>query len=153
MDSDIATSRRVSARARTVGEDGKGETFSIRALGKEFGVSARTLRFYEEKELINPRRDGQERIYSRRDRARLKYILMGKCVGFSLEEIREMLDLYDLGDRQVTQLRVTLGKIDERIGRLAHQKNEIDRAVAELAHARKMIEGMLSTREREGSKS
>lgn len=150
---DIATSRRASARDGTgMAEDAKAETFSIRALGKEFGVSARTLRFYEEKELINPRREGQERIYSRRDRARLKYILMGKCVGFSLEEIREMLDLYDLGDRQVTQLRVTLGKIDDRIGRLAHQKNEIDRAVAELAHARKMIEGMLSARERGGEK-
>ena len=124
------------------------QAFSIRMLGKEFGVSARTLRFCEEKGLLNPQRSGQERIYSRRDRARLKYILMGKCVGFSLEEIREMLDLYDLGDRQVTQLRVTLGKIDERIGRLQNQKIEIDRAVAELAHARKVIEGMLVTRER-----
>jgi hypothetical protein len=62
-----------------------------------------------------------------------------------------MLDLYDLGDRQVTQLRVTLGKIDERIARLARQKTEIDRAVAELAHARKLIEGMLTARERSGS--
>ena len=133
--------------ARLAGSGGA-ESFSIRDLTKEFAVSARTLRFYEEKGLVSPRRDGQERIYSRRDRARLKYVVMGKCVGFSLEEIREMLDLYDLGDRQVTQLRVALGKIDERIGRLERQKAEIDRAVAELAHARKMIEGMLVSRER-----
>ena len=69
------------------------DVFSIRDLTKELGVSARTLRFYEEKGLVAPRRNGQERRYSRRDRARLKYVLMGKAVGFSLEEVREMLDL------------------------------------------------------------
>src|SRR5437588_5761655 len=72
------------------------KSFTIRELTKEFGISARTLRFYEEKGLIVPRRNGQERLYSRRDRARLKYVLMGKAVGFSLEEVRQMLDLYDL---------------------------------------------------------
>jgi DNA-binding transcriptional MerR regulator len=76
---------------------------------------------------------------------------MGKCVGFSLEEIGEMLDLYDVGDRQVTQLRVTLSKIDERVRRLEHQKVEIGRALAELVHARKMIESMLAARERGGA--
>lgn len=131
--------------------DLRAKNFSIRDLVKEFEVSARTLRFYEEKGLLSPHRQGQERIYSRRDRARLKYIQMGKCVGFSLEEIGEMLDLYDLGDRQVTQLRVTLGKIDERVRRLEHQKVEIGRALAELMHARKMIESMLASRERGGA--
>jgi DNA-binding transcriptional MerR regulator len=129
----------------------RAQNFSIRDLAKEFEVSARTLRFYEEKGLLSPHRQGQERIYSRRDRARLKYIQMGKCVGFSLEEIGEMLDLYDVGDRQVTQLRVTLSKIDERVRRLEHQKVEIGRALAELVHARKMIESMLAARERGGA--
>src|SRR6266540_783636 len=124
------------------------QEFTIRDLGKEFGVSARTLRFYEEKGLLSPRREGLDRIYSRRDRARLQYVLMGKCVGFSLEEIREMLDLYDLGDRQVTQLKVTHAKFGERLARLERQRGELNRAIAELAHARKVIEGMLATRER-----
>ena len=143
------TNNAPEARASGLSEPG-GETFGIRELAAEFGLSARTLRFYEEKGLVSPRRSGQERIYGRRDRARLKYVQMGKCVGFSLEEIREMLDLYDLGDRQVTQLRVALDKIDARIDRLRRQKAELDRAVAELAHARKVIDGMLAARARGG---
>jgi DNA-binding transcriptional MerR regulator len=111
------------------------DVFSIRDLTKELGVSARTLRFYEEKGLVDPARRGQERLYSRRDRARLRYVLMGKKVGFSLEEVREMLDLYDLGDGQVTQLRVALAKFGERIARLREQRDEIDRAIAELTRA------------------
>ena len=129
-----------------------GEIFSIRDLGREFGVTARTLRFYEEKGLLSPQREGQDRLYGRRDRARLKYVLMGKCVGFSLDEIREMLDLYDVGDRQETQLKAALGKFQDRIGRLEKQKAEIDRALAELVHAHKLIEGMLATRERAGDR-
>lgn len=129
-----------------------GGVFTIRDLGREFGVTARTLRFYEEKGLLKPGRDGQDRLYGRRDRARLKYVLMGKCVGFSLDEIREMLDLHDLGDRQETHLKAALGKLQDRIGRLEKQRGEIDRALAELVHARKLIEGMLATRERNGDR-
>ena len=122
------------------------EIFTIRDLTKEFAISARTLRFYEEKGLIAPRRNGQERLYSRRDRARLKYVLMGKAVGFSLEEVRQMLDLYDLGDGQATQLRVALGKFKEQIGRLQRQKAEIDRAIVELNRASKAVQTMLAAR-------
>lgn len=122
------------------------EIFTIRELTKEFAISARTLRFYEEKGLIAPRRNGQGRLYSRRDRARLKYVLMGKAVGFSLEEVRQMLDLYDLGDGRVTQLRVALGKFKERIGRLQHQKSEIERAIVELSRASEAVETMLTAR-------
>ncbi|NIK45748.1 MerR family transcriptional regulator [Variibacter gotjawalensis] len=116
-------------------------------------MSARTLRFYEEKGLLNPRRNGQDRLYSRRDRARLRYVVMGKTVGFTLEEISELLDLYDLGDRQVTQLRATAKKFSERIDRLEHQKSEIDRVLAELRHGRQMVETMLASRERGGASS
>src|SRR5438270_918801 len=122
------------------------DVFSIRDLAKEFGVSARTLRFYEEKGLLDPVRKGQERLYSRRDRARLRYVLMGRNVGFSLEEVREMLDLYDLGDGRRTQLQVALAKFQERAAQLEEQRAEIDRAIAELARASLQIQAMLATR-------
>jgi DNA-binding transcriptional MerR regulator len=122
------------------------EVFSIRDLTKEFGVSARTLRFYEEKGLLAPRRKGEQRLYSRRDRARLRYVLMGKRVGFSLEDVREMLDLYDLGDGQRTQLQVALAKFQERAAQLEEQRAEIDRAIAELARASLAIQAMLAAR-------
>jgi DNA-binding transcriptional MerR regulator len=111
------------------------DTFSIRDLTREFDVTARTLRFYEERGLLSPRREGQERIYGRRDRARLKLALMGKCVGFSLDEIRAMLDLYDLGDGQATQLKVALGRFQDQIARLKSQRQHLDRAIAELQRA------------------
>jgi DNA-binding transcriptional MerR regulator len=122
------------------------DTFTIRDLTREFGITARTVRFYEEKGLVSPQRVGQDRRYSRRDRARLKYVLMGKGVGFSLEEIRDMLDLYDLGDGQVTQLRVAHDRFHERIERLQRQREEIDRAIAELERARTTVGEMLAVR-------
>jgi DNA-binding transcriptional MerR regulator len=127
------------------------EVFTIRELVKECGVTARTLRFYEEKGLLNPRRDGLERLYSRRDRARLRYVLMGRNVGFTLDEVREMLDLYDLGDGQETQLRVALSKFRERVARLERQKAEIERVLGELRHASEAVETMLD-RTQPGSK-
>ena len=122
------------------------DVFTIRDLSKEFDVSARTLRFYEEKGLLDPTRRGEQRLYSRRDRARLAYVLAGKTVGFSLEEVREMLDLYDLGDGQVTQLKVALGKFAERIARLERQKSDIDRVVAELTRASDAMKAKLAAR-------
>src|SRR5215471_4178721 len=121
------------------------EVFTIRDLVKECAVTARTLRFYEEKGLLNPRRDGLERLYSRRDRARLKYVLMGRNVGFSLDEVREMLDLYDVGDGQETQLRAALAKFGERIARLEHQKAEIERVIGELRRASETVESMIGS--------
>ena len=120
--------------------------FTIRDLTKEFDVSARTLRFYEEKGLLDPARRGEQRLYSRRDRARLAYVLAGKAVGFSLEEVREMLDLYDVGDGQATQLKVALKKFGERIERLERQKAEIDRVIAELTRASAGMKAKLAAR-------
>lgn len=122
------------------------DIFTIRDLTREFGISARTLRFYEEKRLLDPRRSGEQRLYSRRDRARLRYVLMGKSVGFSLGEVREMLDLYDLEDGQWTQLQVALGKFRERIVRLERRKADIDRAIAELTRAGHAVEALLASR-------
>jgi DNA-binding transcriptional MerR regulator len=124
-------------------DSGRSEVFTIRELALECGITARTLRFYEEKGLLSPRRAGLERLYSRRDRARLKYVLMGRNVGFSLDEVREMLDLYDLGDGQETQLRVALSKFRDRVARLERRKAEIERVISELRHASETVESML----------
>jgi len=107
-------------------------SFSISDLSAEFSVTARALRFYEDEGLIAPERRGLQRIYSHRDRARLAWILRGKRVGFSLGEIREMIDLYDIGDGRQVQRQVTLERCRDRIAALERQKTDIDAAILEL---------------------
>ena len=106
--------------------------FSIGGMCEEFAVTARALRFYEDENLISPERRGTQRLYSERDRARLAWILRGKRVGFSLADIREMLDLYDVGDHRETQRLVTLERCRLRIDALARQREDIDATIAEL---------------------
>lgn len=122
-------------------------TFTIGDLAREFGVTLRTLRFYEDKGLLTPKRHGTSRIYNRRDRARLKLALMGKKVGFSLVEIKEMLDLYDLKDGQVTQLKVSLDRFESQIDLLKQQKQDIEQAIEELTRTMNVVTGMLKERE------
>lgn len=108
------------------------DAFTITDLAAEFAVTPRALRFYEDEGLIAPERRGVARVYSHRDRARLAWILRGKRVGFSLGEIREMIDLYDLGDGRAAQRAVTAERCRERIATLCQQKKDIDAAIAEL---------------------
>ena len=113
--------------------DAERRYYSIGDMCDAFGVTARALRFYEDEMLIAPERRGTTRLYTDRDRARLVWILRGKRVGFSLNDIRELLDLYDVGDQQHTQMLATLERCRERIAILERQKLDIDATIAELA--------------------
>nr|MBL4757197.1 MerR family DNA-binding transcriptional regulator [Hyphomicrobiales bacterium] len=121
--------------------------FTIGQVAREFEVTHRALRFYEDKGLIQPQRNGQNRLYSRRDLARLKLVLMGKRVGFSLSDIRDMMDLYDLRDGRATQLRVSLDKFESQIKILEVQQRDVDEALTDLRRTRDLIAGMLTERE------
>jgi len=109
------------------------EQFSISDLTLEFGCTARALRFYEDEGLISPARVGLTRVYSKRDRARLAWIMRAKNVGFSLTEIREMIDLYDLDDGRVEQRRVTIERCRTHIAKLKEQRADIDSSIKELS--------------------
>lgn len=109
------------------------ERFTITELSREFDVTTRTIRFYEDEGLLAPDRRGQARIYGPRDRVRLRLILRGKRLGFSLSEIKEILDLYDREPGEAGQLRHFLAKIAERRAQLLQQREDIDVTLAELA--------------------
>ncbi|MFV0361340.1 MerR family transcriptional regulator [Tropicimonas sp.] len=125
------------------------ELMTIREMCDSFEVTPRTLRFYEAKELLFPIRKGTRRLFTRRDRARLKLILRGKRFGFSLEEIRQLLDLYDIGDQQATQISKSHEMGTQRLADMERQRDELDEAIDELrsqlAWGEKMLSSLSST--------
>ncbi|WP_371226764.1 MerR family transcriptional regulator [Roseovarius sp. 2305UL8-3] len=126
------------------------EMMTIREMCDEFDVTPRTLRFYESKELLFPTRVGQKRLFTRRDRARLKLILRGKRFGFSLEEIRQLLDLYDRGDQQQTQISSAYKVAERRLADMERQRDELTTAINDLREqmswGRKMLKSFNAPR-------
>ena len=113
-------------------EAGAGETYGITDLAREFDVTTRTIRFYEDQGLLSPRRRGQRRVYAPRDRTRLKLILRGKRLGFSLSEVGEIIALYDTEPGEAGQLEFFLDKIAERRAMLEQQREDIVVTLEEL---------------------
>ncbi len=121
------------------------DTMTIRQMCDTFDVTPRTLRFYEAKELLFPQRVGQKRLFTKRDRARLKLILRGKRFGFSLEEIRQLLDLYYKGDSQLHQLEQTFDVARTRLEDMERQREEMDSAITDLNDQLKWLEKMIAS--------
>lgn len=124
------------------------DMMTIRQMCVAFDVTPRTLRFYEAKELLFPVREGQRRLFTKRDRARLKLILQGKRFGFSLEDIRQLLDLYDMGDAQFTQLNRTYELASKRLDAMIAQRDELTDAIKDLRQQLKWGEQRLSEMKR-----
>lgn len=106
--------------------------WTIREMCDQFDVTSRTLRFYESKELLFPKREGQKRLFTKKCRGRLKLILRGKRFGFSLEDIRQLLEMYDMGDQQQTQLLRTYELATDKLTDLKNQRDEIEETIKEL---------------------
>ena len=119
--------------------------YGIGDLSREFGVTTRTIRFYEDQGLLSPTRDGQNRIYEGRDRVRLKLVLRGKRLGFSLKEIKKLIELYDAPEGEGAQLRSFVDKIRARRSELLAQKDDIEHVLDELDVLEQRCSGLLET--------
>lgn len=120
--------------------------YSVAELAKELGITTRTLRFYEDRDLIAPQRAGTTRIYSKRDRARMILILRGKRLGFTLREIKDYLDLYDHDHSQSEQLHVLAAAVSERIASLEKQRQAVEETLAELFEIRNQAQQALKAK-------
>ncbi len=137
------------ARTDAVHRETPGEpTYSISALAKEFGITTRTIRFYESRGLISPERVGTARRYSKRDRARLMLILRGRNLGFTVDDVSEYLSLYDSDPGQLAQTRLLLDKVTAAIDDLETKRRDIEHSLGELSEIRARCEAHLKDRER-----
>ena len=146
----LMTAADAAANTNEIAMDAQDGLIRIGEMAKRHDVTLRTLRFYEDKGLLNPKREGATRLYSRRDNARLKLILLGRKVGFSLREVKQMIDLYDPSGTNTKQLKLALDKSEKQLGRLQKQRMVIDDAIGELnAHmeaVRRMLDEQSSSR-------
>lgn len=122
------------------------ELTRIGDMARLYGVTLRALRFYEDKGLINPVRQGTTRLYTRRDRARLTLILRGRKIGFSLREVKQLLDLYDPSGSNVRQFRVALEKSERQLGKLERQRRELDESISDIKDLMADISAKLADR-------
>jgi DNA-binding transcriptional MerR regulator len=112
------------------------DLYSVTELATELGVTPRAIRFYETKGLIKPQRAGTTRVYNHRDRGRMQLILRGKRLGFTLADIKEYLDMYDLDPSKTKQVKLLLGKVERRIGELEQQREDLETTLLELDEMR-----------------
>jgi DNA-binding transcriptional MerR regulator len=143
----LMTAADAAANTNEIGMEAQDGFIRIGEMAKKYDVTLRTLRFYEDKGLLNPKREGATRLYSRRDNARLKLILLGRKVGFSLREVKQMIDLYDPSGTNTKQLKLALDKSEKQLGRLQKQRQAIDEAIGELTDAMSVVRGMLAERQ------
>jgi DNA-binding transcriptional MerR regulator len=136
----------MSASVRSETESDGSEFLKIGEMARIYNVTLRTLRFYEDKGLLNPKREGSNRLYSKRDRARLKLILLGRKVGFPLRDVKQMLDLYDPTGANTKQMRLALEKSEKQLGRLQKQRAAIEDAINELSQLMAVVRQTLSQR-------
>jgi DNA-binding transcriptional MerR regulator len=116
-------------------------------MAKQFDVTLRTLRFYEDKGLLNPKREGNTRLYTQRDVTRLKLIMLGRKVGFSLREVKQIMDMYDPDSGSVKQLRTLIDKSERQLGRLEKQRLAIEEAIDDLKNAMSTWRSALALRQ------
>jgi DNA-binding transcriptional MerR regulator len=136
-----------AANANDLGMEAQDGYVRIGEMAKTYGVTLRTLRFYEDKGLLNPKREGTTRLYSRRDQARLKLILLGRRVGFSLRDVKQLIDLYDPSGSNIRQLKVALEKSEKQLVRLGKQRQALDDAISELTTGIGVVRRMLAERQ------
>jgi DNA-binding transcriptional MerR regulator len=136
----------VTAPAATTESSDPQRVYSIAELAREFAITARTIRFYEDEGLIKPRRQGLTRLYSAHDRVRLSWILRGKRLGFSLAEIKELLDLYQVDRTGVQQLRELLRRSQLHIDELERKRHDLDAHIAEFRDVETQVTAELRNR-------
>jgi len=129
------------------------KTYTISELATEFGVTTRTMRHYEDEGLLNPRREGTSRLFSNRDRVRLKLALRGKRLGFSLAEIRELFDLYDQTRDEKRQLEEFIGKLERRRAMLEQQREDIEVMLNEITFFENQCRKLLAENQLSGKES